>query len=289
MNKLSQSLLILLTFIIVSCNQPEPVSNEPGEAIQESTEIVAETSMNVASMSDLKVTESCELVLGWDPWEPYQYLTPDNKVKGLDIELIQSMARQIDCNVKFEQGEWMVLLESLKSGEIDMLGGASKTLTREIFADFSDPYRDESFVLYLLNEEKEKYAEKSIYELMDDKFRLGITEDYIYGEAVANIQDNEIYQAQIVSVPVTEVNYYNLIQGNIDGFLEDPFVAGYTIKRKGYSSKIVASGIKVHSGDVSIMFSKVSVKPEMVEQFNVALDDIKDSGEYQKILGKYSH
>jgi polar amino acid transport system substrate-binding protein len=245
--------------------------------------------MNVASMSDLKVTESCELVLGWDPWEPYQYLTPDNKVKGLDIELIQSMARQIDCNVKFEQGEWMVLLESLKSGEIDMLGGASKTLTREIFADFSDPYRDESFVLYLLNEEKEKYAEKSIYELMDDKFRLGITEDYIYGEAVANIQDNEIYQAQIVSVPVTEVNYYNLIQGNIDGFLEDPFVAGYTIKRKGYSSKIVASGIKVHSGDVSIMFSKVSVKPEMVEQFNVALDDIKDSGEYQKILGKYSH
>jgi polar amino acid transport system substrate-binding protein len=289
MNKLSQSLLILLTFIIVSCNQPEPVSNEPGEAIQESTEIVAETSMNVASMSDLKVTESCELVLGWDPWEPYQYLTPDNKVKGLDIELIQSMARQIDCNVKFEQGEWMVLLESLKSGEIDMLGGASKTLTREIFADFSDPYRDESFVLYLLNEEKEKYAEKSIYELMDDKFRLGITEDYIYGEAVANIQDNEIYQAQIVSVPVTEVNYYNLIQGNIDGFLEDPFVAGYTITRKGYSSKIVASGIKVHSGDVSIMFSKVSVKPEMVEQFNVALDDIKDSGEYQKILGKYSH
>ena len=90
-------------------------------------------------------------------------------------------------------------------------------------------------------------------------------------------------------MPVTELNYYNLIQGNIDGFLEDPFVAGYTIKRKGLSSKIVASGIEVHSGDVSIMFSKASIKLEMVERFNIALDDIKDSGEYQKILGKYAH
>jgi len=305
MNNLKQSLLILLTFFVISCNQQEPVSKEADstqELTQAPAEVMADTSMNEASNSNVnsrdakkqsaepeKVAESCQLILGWDPWEPYQYLTPDNQVKGLEIELIQSMAKQVNCNVTFEQGEWMVLLEKLKLGEIDMLGGASKTETREVFAHFSDAYRHESFVLYLLTENQENYVEKSIYELMDEKFRLGITEDYIYGDAIAGIQDKESYQAQIVTVPVTEVNYYNLIQGNIDGFLEDPFVAGYTIKRKGLSSKIVASGIKVHSGDVSIMFSKTSVKPEMVEKFNIALDDIKDSGEYQKILGKYSH
>ena len=303
MNKLIRSLLFLVFLVIFACGQQEPnssdselsESNQPEPASQDSAKVSAkldriESSKENTEKSDQqKVVASCELILGWDPWEPYQYLTPDDQVKGLEIELIQSLARQVGCDVKFEQGEWVDLLESLQIGKIDMLGGASKTEAREVFAHFSIPYRHESFVLYLLTENMENYAEKSIYELMNEKFRLGVTEDYIYGDAISAIQDKETYQSQFVTVPITEVNYYNLVQGNIDGFLEDPFVAGYTIKRKGLSSKISASGIKVHSGDVSIMFSKVSITPERVEQFNAALDSIKDSGEYKKILDKYTH
>ena len=303
MNKVIRSLLFLVFLVIFSCGQQEPnpsdsdlsESNQSEPAIRDSAKVSAKLDRIESAKEDSdelvqqKAVASCELILGWDPWEPYQYLTPDNQVKGLEIELIQSMASQVGCSVKFEQGEWVDLLESLQLGKIDMLGGASKTEAREIFAHFSIPYRHESFILYLLTENIERYAEKSIFELMDEKFRLGITEDYIYGDAIAVIQDKEIYQSQIVTVPITEVNYYNLIQNNIDGFLEDPFVAGYTIKRKGLSSKISASGIKVHSGDVSIMFSKKSIKPERVEQFNIALDSIRDSGEYKKILDKYSH
>ena len=308
MNKVTRTLLFLVLLVIFSCSQqgpnpPEPSSSEPNSSesnqseptSQDSAEVSGKPERNELAKERLeesvqqKVVASCELILGWDPWEPYQYLTPDDQVKGLEIELIQSMARQVGCNVKFEQGEWVDLLESLQLGKIDMLGGASRTEAREMFAHFSIPYRHESFVLYLLTENIENYAEKSIFELMDEKFRLGITEDYIYGDAISAIQDKEVYQSQIVTVPITEVNYYNLMQGNIDGFLEDPFVAGYTLKRKGIASKISASGIKVHSGDVSIMFSKVSIKPERVEQFNMALDSIKDSGEYKKILDKYTH
>ena len=105
----------------------------------------------------------------------------------------------------------------------------------------------------------------------------------------SEIQDNDKFTDLIVSVPITEVNYYNLIQDQIDGFLEDPFVAGYTIKRKGLVGQIEASPISVHSGDVSIMFSRTSVKAEMVDSFNAALASIKKSGEYETILKKYSH
>ena len=285
--------------MVVSCSPPESSQDQSAQKEIESSHDTADSSSKreplhssslvPKSIEQQKTPAPCELTLGWDPWEPYQYLTPDNQVKGLEIELIQSMAKQVNCSVAFKQGEWMNLLEDLKSGKIDMLGGASKTKPRELFAHFSEPYRHESFVLYLSTESMEDYAEKSIYELMEEKFRLGVTEDYIYGEAIGMIQDNKTYQSQIVTVPITEVNYYNLMQDNIDGFLEDPFVAGYTIKRKGLSSKIAASGIKVHSGDVSIMFSKASIKPELVEQFNIALETIKESGEYKKILATYSH
>jgi polar amino acid transport system substrate-binding protein len=90
-------------------------------------------------------------------------------------------------------------------------------------------------------------------------------------------------------VPVPEVNYYNLTQNAIDGFLEDPFVAAYTIRRKGLQGQIKSETMDIHSGDVSVMFSRKSVRPETVEAFNRALAKIKESGEYQKILDKYSH
>jgi polar amino acid transport system substrate-binding protein len=226
--------------------------------------------------------------MGWDPWEPYQYLSPDDKVRGLEIELISAIASNAGCAVTFVQNDWMNLLKGIRDGSVDMLGGASKTAAREEFSLFSDPYRKESFVLYVRTEQLESYAGKSLEDLLDEKFRLGVTEDYIYGDEISKLQDNENYQSQIISVPISEVNYYNLTQQQVDGFLEDPFVATYTVKRKGLVSQISATSITVESGDVALMFSKKSVKPAVVEAFNKGLAALKSSGEYRKILDKYS-
>ncbi len=236
-----------------------------------------------------KTKPVCNLTMGWDPWEPYQYLTPDNQVKGLDIDLISAIAAKADCSIQFVQNDWMTLLKGIRKGSIDLLGGASKTTSREKFAYFSTSYRHESFVLFVKTEKVENYSGKSLAQLMSENFRLGVTEDYMYGDEVSDMQDDQTLADQIVAVPITEVNYYNLTQNQIDGFLEDPFVAGYTIKRKGLSKHISAFPIEVHSGDVSMLFSKSSVKQETVAAFNKGLEAIKASGEYEKILEKYSH
>ncbi|MDQ7049672.1 MAG: transporter substrate-binding domain-containing protein [Enterobacterales bacterium] len=242
----------------------------------------------VAKDTAIPEKHQCNLTLGWDPWEPYQYLTPDDTVQGLEIDLITAMANQVGCQIDFVQHDWMHLLQGIKNGSIDMLGGASETENRKSFAYFSAPYRQESFVLYVRTKQLDKYNDHTLIQLLDNQFRVGVTEDYIYGDQVSDIQDQEKYKNLIVTVPITEVNYYNLIQNNIDGFLEDPFVAGYTIKRKGLSRQIQATNIEVNSGTVSIMFSKASIQPEKVEAFNKALEAIKASGDYQKILDKYS-
>ena len=235
------------------------------------------------------VAAKCRLNMGWDPWEPYQYLTPDDKVQGLEIELVGAMAKKAGCELNFVQKNWMNLLNGIRNGSIDMLGGASKTSARESFAYFSDEYRSESFILYVRKGEAGKYANQSLKQLLDSDFRIGVTHDYIYGEQVSQFQDSDEYRDKFVSVPTTEVNYYNLVQNQIDGFLEDPFVAAYTIKRKGLQEDIEAHPLEVHSGSVAIMFSKKSVTQETVEAFNKALAKLKQTGEYQKILEKYSH
>jgi polar amino acid transport system substrate-binding protein len=235
------------------------------------------------------VTSECHLSMGWDPWAPYQYITPEDEVKGLEIDLIDAMAREAGCDISFVQDNWMNLLDGIRDGRIDMLGGATKTKPRENYAIFSDNYRDESFHLYVRSDDIEKFAGKSLKELLEGEFKLGITEDYVYGDLVSVLLDDESFSTKLLAVPISEVNYYNLIQNEIDGFLEDPIVAAYMIRSKGLQGQIESESLDIHSGDVAIMFSRKRVQAETVQAFNKALVKIKESGEYQKILDKYSH
>lgn len=231
----------------------------------------------------------CHLTMGWDPWAPYQYITPEDEVKGLEIDLVNAMAKEADCDVSFVQDNWMNLLNGIRDGQVDMLGGATKTESRESYAIFSDNYRDESFHLYVRSEDIGKFADRSLGELLEGDFRLGITEDYVYGDLVSALLDDDRFSSNLTTVPISEINYYNLIQNEIDGFLEDPFVAAYMIRSKGLQGQIESEALDIHSGDVAIIFSRKSVKAETVQAFNQALIKIKESGEYQKILDKYSH
>jgi polar amino acid transport system substrate-binding protein len=259
-------------FLLFSCSD-----NTPPEKKQQETK----TSKKLAS--------KCKLDMGWDPWEPYQYLTPDDEVRGLEIDLINAIASEAGCKINYVQKSWMKLLHGIRSGSLDMLAGASKTESREQFAYFSDDYREESFILYVRAGEANKYKSQSLKELLDAGFKLGVTEDYIYGKKTNLLQDNPAYKNRFVYVPLTEVNYFNLLQNKIDGFLEDPFVAAFTIKRKGLQGQIEAHPLEIHSGSVAMMFSKKTVDEKTVTAFNEALARLKENGEYQKILAKYSH
>jgi len=248
------NLVTCLFFVLMACGE-KPASTTTEVQVADATETVPEPAV---------VMPECDLKLGWDPWAPYQYLTPEDEVKGLDVDLISAMAAEAGCDITFVQDNWM-----------------------EEFGLFSDSYRHETFSLYIKPDESEKFADKNLKGLLEAGFRLGVTQDYLYCPQINVLQDDERFSSQFVSVPITEVNYYNLTEGYIDGFLEDPFVAAFTIRRKGLQGQIEALALEISSGDVSIIFSKESVKEETVQSFNQALAKLKETGEYDRILAKY--
>ncbi len=271
------NLVACLFFVLMACGE-KPASTATEVQVADATETVPEPAV---------VMPECDLKLGWDPWAPYQYLTPEDEVKGLDVDLISAMAAEAGCDITFVQDNWMNLLNGIRNGDIDILGGATRTDSREEFGLFSDNYRHETFSLYIRPDESEKFADKNLKGLLEAGFRLGVTQDYLYCPQINVLQDDEKFSSQFVSVPITEVNYYNLTEGYIDGFLEDPFVAAFTIRRKGLQGQIEALALEISSGDVSIIFSKQSVKEETVQLFNNALAKLKETGEYDRILAKY--
>lgn len=271
--------VILASLALISC------SPEPGNSANQSSqpEVSTSTTATVAP----PVT-SCTLKLGFDVWEPYQYVDVDGAVRGLDIELITSVLTQIGCQPEFVQGTWVNLLEDLRSGDVDMLLGASKTEAREEFAYFSEPYRTEEFSLYIRKDDAKRAAYDDIDAFIANGSKIGVVGDYYYGPRISILLDGSATSKFFVSGIMGELNIARLLDMDIDGFLEDSFVGASMLRRKALGNYIVAHSFSVGTGDIFVMFGRSTVSEDKVASFSQALTAFKNSSSYTEIVGKYS-
>jgi polar amino acid transport system substrate-binding protein len=231
---------------------------------------------------------NCELTMGMDAWEPYQYMTVGNNVAGLDVELVQHVTADMGCQLNVVQGSWLELLTLLKDGEVDFVLGASKTEEREAFAYFSEPYRQERFQLYVRQEQADLPYD-NIKAFVEAGHKVGVVNEYYYGDEVAALYADETLRTKFVGAIISELNMARLLDEEIDGLLEDSFVGASILRRKGLDKYISAHSISLGSSDVYVMFSKVSVPQARVEQFNTGLALLRSTGKYREIMDKYSN
>lgn len=230
-----------------------------------------------------------ELKTGFEVWEPFQYKDIKGNHTGVDFDIVYAVAKQIKCNIEIVDMPWDRIIKSLKGGDIDFVAGASRKPEREQYAYFSDPYRQESYAMYIRKGEVEKYQLKKLIDIVGTKFQLGTVRGYFYGEVYEKLKKNQkVFKANIQEVVRDQQNFDKLLLNKtIDGFLIDPIVGQYSMKRQGIIKKVEKYPINVYSSDIFIMFSKESVDKKTVEIFNKGLQKIKASGELDAILKKY--
>jgi len=229
----------------------------------------------------------CNLVMGWDPWEPYQYEIAGGQVLGLDVDLLTAMVRNADCSITFRKGTWRVLLEQLKEGEIDLLSGATRTADREEFAYFTEPYRDEQFSMYVATDRLEDLEQKSFEQLMEEGLRFGLVEDYFYGEPISSFQDDEQYQDRFDYSSMADANISLLLSGAVDGIIEDTYVGASIIRQKKLHESITHHPLYLDSNPVSIMVSRASVDEELFARLNESVLELQENGAINKVLAQY--
>ncbi|MCC5878275.1 MAG: amino acid ABC transporter substrate-binding protein [Idiomarina sp.] len=266
----------------------EPVAQQQLETYERSREDDERTS-NESRQQDAPVSE-CQLTLGFDIWEPYQFVDIGEQVRGLDIEIAEATAQLMGCELEFSQATWVDLLHDMQSGDVDMLMGASKTSEREAYAYFSDGYREEQFVLFIREDNQRLFADMDLSAVLDQEMRIGIVDSYFYGDEFQSHYDSARERngdTQFMNAMMGEFNLVRLLDHDIDGFLEDRVVGQSLIRRKGLAEYITASDIELTADSVYVMFSKESTDQAMVEAFNQALAQLRDNGEYDAILARY--
>lgn len=87
----------------------------------------------------------CEqpLRLNVGDWPPYMYRLADGGAGGIDVDVVQQMAKRAGCRLVYTAVPPERAHPMLESGEIDILMAASDLPARHRYAWFSRAYRDE--------------------------------------------------------------------------------------------------------------------------------------------------
>lgn len=263
--------LPVLLFMTAGCERPSE------EAAQTT---VQETSDDRTA----NVADPCRLVMGWDPWQPYQFRDPHDAVTGLDVEIAVTAAEAAGCELEFVEASWMELLGRLKEGDIHLLAGATKTPGREQFAEFTEPYRSESFVVYTLADKESLVGAASLDAFLESDMRLGTVSEYYYGDEISKVLDQLQDAGRLREAPIAALNYERLASGEIDAFIEDPYVASSILRNQPNASQVVATGINIKADEVAFMLSKAGVDDANLERFRAGLATIRQNGELGRIL-----
>lgn len=265
--------LFLFIFVVAGCEQ----QTEPTE------QAAADPRSETATEQE---QERCRLTMGWDPWEPYQYRDVQGEVTGLDLDIARAAAKAAGCELRFTEGAWMELLAGVKDGEIDMLAGATRTPGREEFAEFTAPYRTERYQVYASADADALLAIDSVQALRDAGVRVGVVAEYYYGEEISELLDELEAEGRLVEAPVAELNYTRLHDGEIDVFIDDPFVAARIVRSRRIAD-IAPTRIGIETADVAFMLSRASVTPENIGRFREGLETIREQGQLDEIISSY--
>jgi polar amino acid transport system substrate-binding protein len=289
MNIWSRTLLVLFSISFLAACEKPPVQQSQQQSSEPtvSAAVEQEPLANSASAISNEPESDCQLVMGFDVWEPYQYIGLGREVKGLDVEMVHLIAKRIGCDVTFKQDSWLNLLRQLREGDVDFVLGASITETRKQFAWFSDAYRQEIFQLYVRAEDQHKYRQATVPDFVTDGNRVGVIGAYFYGDKMSALMESERYRKQFVPAFMSEMNVVRLLDGDIDGFLDDSMVGSTMIRRKGLNRFVAEHQAKIKMGNVYVMFSQKSVSIELVKKFNRAMAVIKSNGQYDEIVQRY--
>ena len=231
---------------------------------------------------------------GWYPWDPYQYIAVKQEIRqltGLDVQLVRAIFSRLGYQVSYDEVGWRQHQLDVKNGVRDIAAGAFRNPERAEYAYYSAPYRKETDVVYVRKGEASRFNYGSVSELLarfrEQNLRLGVISGFYYGPELAQYLGDPANASRIHRVANDVENFQNLLDRRIDAFVADRLVGETLAWKHGWQLAVEELSPPVYSADIHVIFSRKTTTPELVESFNRSLEELKQSGQYSRIVREY--
>ncbi len=211
---------------------------------------------------------------GVDPgWPPGEFVE-DGKVKGFDVDLVQSIGNDMGCIVEYYPMDWNDVLESVKNGTLDILC-ATDTPERREFFDFSKP---------ILNLSNRIFVNENVVGISDIYDLANHTVAVVNQYATQVYLEENVPDAHIVIVDKVEDGLEMLVNGEVFALFDEMHIVSYYIQEHNYE------GIKVIGEELVFGPFCIAVKKgnsSLLEKINNAIVNVLENGEYDRIYEKW--
>ncbi|MFF2458406.1 transporter substrate-binding domain-containing protein [Peribacillus simplex] len=216
--------------------------------------------------------------IGVDTTYPPFEFKEGNEYKGIDIELINAIAKDQDFKIKLSPMDFGGIIPAMQANQLDVaIAGMSITEERKKVVDFSTPYFDAGLTIVV---KKDNTSTKTVKDLKGKTIAVkkGTT-----GAKYA--QDN----ATELGIKVVQFNdspamFQEVANGNADALIEDYPVISYAIAQKDLGLKIV--GDRLNGDQYGIAVLKGQNK-DLLKKINDGLANLKKDGTYDEIIKTY--
>lgn len=199
---------------------------------------------------------------------PFNMQTPDGKLDGLEIRVMEEIAKRLGLTYKPVITKWETILIGLKAGQYDTSSDAMDiTEERQKQVVFVDGWLESGGRLVVQNDSPIKTN-------ADIK---GKTVGVLVASSWEKLAND--LGANVKSYKSESAGMQDLANGNIDGVITDSIAAAYMIQ---------SSNLPLHMTDgylshVQKGFPVLPGKPHLVEAMNKALADMVADGTYAKL------
>ncbi|WP_342497616.1 transporter substrate-binding domain-containing protein [Bacillus sp. FSL R7-0672] len=209
-------------------------------------------------------------------YPPFEFEKGGN-YEGIDVDLINAIAKDQDFKVKLEAMDFSGIIPAMQAGQLDVgMGGMSITDERKKKVDFSDPYFDAGLTVVV----KKDSSIKSIDDLKGKK--LAVKNGTTGAKFASDNADK--YGYEVVQFNDSPSMFQEVSNGNADALIEDYPVITYAIAQQDLKLKTVGDRLNGDQYGISVMKGK---NQDLLKKINKGLENLKKNGEYDKIIDKY--
>lgn len=208
---------------------------------------------------------------------PFSFELSDGTTTGIDIEILNAIARDQNFTFSTEPLQLAAILQSLESGQADAgMAALSITEERKKSLDFTDPY-------YSSGSSFTVAADSDIEGFEDLEGHSVATKVGSMGNQIAESLKDE-YGYTVSAFEESSAMYEDVTAGNSDALIEDHAVISYAILTGVHDLKTI--GEELVLSDLAIAVKK-GENQDFLEKYNAGLANIRASGEYDEIINSF--
>lgn len=227
------------------------------------------------------------LTISSSDYAPYIYKDKQDKLAGLDVELVRAIFAEAGCDYRFAPlvaPQRMVEMVSL--GKTDIMLAASDSDERRRANRFGTPYRNESVSLVGLAGKVDTYRDVMSFQTLRERgVRLLIPNAGWFGPDYESAKPALREAGLDVEFAYLNLGIRMLAAGRGALILSDTAALFAAARQEGVA--IEALPFTVYKAPVHMMFSKASVSEHDIAQLNAATARLEKRGTLQAIRAAY--